>query len=65
MRYLLALIAAFLVGCGTQPVTIPENVSGVFCNYVETLTTKVTTVVVQADSGDVATSPQCEVLIHK
>ena len=65
MKKLLAsLILVFgLFGCATPASTVPENVQGVFCTSVETLTTKVTTVFANKDLGKVTASPDCAVTI--
>lgn len=63
MKYIVALLLALsLVGCAT-PQNIPENVEGVFCTSVQTLTTTVTTVFANKELGKLSVSPECAVTI--
>lgn len=62
-KILLSLMVALtLVGCAT-PSNVPENVQGVFCTSVRTLTTTVTTVFANKEVGKLTASPECAITI--
>lgn len=64
MKLLISLLfVALMAGCATPQTTLPENVSGAVCSSVSTLTTKVTTVIVNITSGKFEASPDCDIKI--
>jgi hypothetical protein len=60
---LILFIIMGLSGCATNIPTVPENMQGVFCTHVSTLTTTVTTVFANKDLGQVTASPECAIKI--
>ncbi len=62
-----SLLFSFLLlglgGCATPSASVPENMQGVFCTHVSTLTTTVTTVFANKDLGQVTASPECAIKI--
>ena len=58
-----AICMVILAGCATPVVTIPENVEGIVCTSVTTLTTTVVTVVANKTNGNMTATPECAVSI--
>lgn len=61
MKLLTALIFVLLTGCAATPTSIPDNVEGVFCTSVQTLTTTVTTVVASKSVGKLTSTADCKI----
>ena len=61
MKSLIAVLFVLLTGCAATPTSIPDNVEGIFCTSVKTLTTTVTTVVASKSVGKLTSTADCEI----